>query len=100
MARNFDYYNESTDGLGFFGENDSDKARRVTFFPSPEFAREYNLPDEIPMERIWSVPVCYPGTDMINYSINAYHGGGIYAVLDYEHSSFGVFMDVPDKNDF
>lgn len=98
--KNFDYHVKSTDGLGAFGENASDKATRITFFPNPEFAREYKLSDEIRMERIWSVPVRYPGTDMVNYSINAYEGAGIFAVLDYQHSNFGVFTERPDKTDY
>lgn len=96
----FDYFNESTDELGYFGENSSDKARTITFIPAKSFADEYNLEKQVVMEQIWSIPIYYPGTDLINYVIRAYSGGGIFAVMDYEHSNFGVFTERPDKADY
>jgi len=96
----FDYVNKSTDQLGLFCENDSDKGQNVTFFPTESFMREYNLPACIKMQSIWTVPVYYPETDVISYCIKAYKGAGIFAVLDYEHSNFGVFTDRPSKRDY
>lgn len=96
----FDYVNKSTDQLGVFCENDSDKGQKVTFFPTESFKTQYSLPQRIEMHSIWTIPVYYTGTDVVSYCIRAYQGAGIFAVLDYEHSNFGVFTDRPSKRDF
>ena len=56
--------------------------------------------ETIKMRLIWVKNYYYDGTDIVNYSVRAYSGGGKFVVTNYEENVYLLDTSMPDENDY
>ena len=54
----------------------------------------------IVMRLLWVKNYYYDGTDIINYCVSAYGGGGKFVVTNYEENVYILDTSMPNKKDY